>query len=114
MYQCVHVRKEEERGGSREKEKGTESKHGGGVEERERKLWIEIERRERERESGWWWKGVEVVEKRSLRKKETEKEGSGRTERAKSDVRRGGSKGVRERERGSRRGLFPVPASGAE
>lgn len=32
---------------------------------------------------------VEVVEKRSLRKKETEKKGGGRTERAKSDVRRG-------------------------
>lgn len=29
VYQCVHVRKEEGRGGSREKEKGTESRHGG-------------------------------------------------------------------------------------
>lgn len=50
MYQCVHVRKEEGRGGSREKEKGTESRHGGArVEERESKLWIETGRTERER-----------------------------------------------------------------
>lgn len=71
MYQCVHVRKEEERGGSREKEKGTESKHGGGVEERERKLWIEIERRERE---GEWM----VVERgRSGGKAEFAKKGDG-------------------------------------
>ena len=45
--------------------------------------------REREREWMVVERVVEVVEKRSLRKKETEKEGGGRTERAKSDVRRG-------------------------
>lgn len=108
MYQCVHVRKEEERGGSREKEKGTESKHGGGVEERERKLWIEIERRERE---GEWM----VVERgRSGGKAEFAKKGDGERgwrKDGKSEVGRATRRlegGERERERVEER---PVSSS---
>lgn len=110
MYQCVHVRKEERRGGSREKEKGTESKHGGGVEERERKLWIEIERREREREGEWM-----VVERgRSGGKAEFAKKGDGERgwrKDGKSEVGRATRRlegGERERERVEER---PVSSS---
>lgn len=110
MYQCVHVRKEEGRGGSREKEKGTESKHGGGVEERERKLWIEIERREREREGEWM-----VVERgRSGGKAEFAKKGDGERgwrKDGKSEVGRATRRlegGERERERVEER---PVSSS---
>lgn len=108
VYQCVHVRKEEGRGGSREKEKGTESKHGGSVEERERKLWIEIERRERE---GEWM----VVERgRSGGKAEFAKKGDGERgwrKDGKSEVGRATRRlegGERERERVEER---PVSSS---
>lgn len=110
MYQCVHVRKEEGRGGSREKEKGTESKHGGGMEERERKLWIEIERRERERGGEWM-----VVERgRSGGKAEFAKKGDGERgwrKDGKSEVGRATRRlegGERERERVEER---PVSSS---
>lgn len=80
--------REEGRGEGRVERKGKrdgeQARRGESVEERESKLWIE-----REREWMVVERVVEVVEKRSLRKKETEKEGGGRTERAKSDVRRG-------------------------
>lgn len=112
--------REEGRGEGRVERKGKrdgeQARRGESVEERESKLWIETGRTERERErvdgggKGGRGGGKAEFAKKGDGEKGWRKDGKSEVGRATRTC----SKGLRERERRSRRGLFPVPASGAE